>query len=596
MPDLTQEPIAMMASLLSQILDQIKGTRPTKTDGSPLSRGYVFSQLPMGQAKSPRDYVGPWSPMGGTPPNLNGPAANPTTTPDPAAAAAAATAASRHAMEVAFNTSQLADTMLQVTTDGSYLEYPTGRHLSFAYSSILQAMEAPAAPPRSASEQAAIETASKVLYLIDADGLPVDSPKYRHYKKNAAAYAAAKAAFAKGQRLALSDPETADSWPLESGPLQAAVDEAWNDWKTQGADEVEAALATVESLGIPLEQGAIARARKLLDVWSLPTSGVATNTPYCAVDPTEWADYKVDDIGWTELTVTSQAYRSHWEQHGGVVTTGDWSANSSSSSGSAGISVFGFGFGGSRSSSSWDTRSHTRSDSWNGMSFHNDAKNLTIDLEYALCEVRRPWLMTDLFYMTNYWVKGHKKGEISDGSIDPDKQNQHLLPMLPTHMLVVRNVSITAEDWGNDGATFDRYFNQSDSHGHGESSGGSVGGFACCGVINFAGGGSRGSSESGGDSSNEGGQDHWSDSSGSYHQGTLKIRGAQIVSWLCEILPISPPLDDPDLANPPAAGTATPDADTATPATPDAGTAIPATSDAATPTPTPVPAGTGGPA
>lgn len=552
MPELTEEPVAMMASLLSQIIDQIKGSRPTKTDGSPLSRGYVFSQLPMGQAKSPRDYVGPWSPMGGTPPNLV-PATNPTTAPpDPAAAAAAATAASKHAMQVAFNTSQLADTMLQVTTDGSYLEYPTGRHLSFAYSSILQAMEAPAPPPRSATEQAAIDEANKVLYSLDADGLPVDSPMYKHYKKNATAFAQAKLAFSKAQRLALGDPAAADSWPMESAAMQAAVDEAWHNWKTQGADEVEAALATVESLGIPLEQGAIAKARTLLDAWSVGISGMPTTTPYCSVDPSEWADYSVDDIGWTQLKVGTGDYHNHWEQHGGTVTTSDWSANSSSSSGSAGISVFGFGFGGSRSSSSWDSQSHTRSDSWKGMNFHNDAKNLTIELEYALCEVRRPWLMTDLFYMSNYWVKGHRKGEISDGSIDAEKQNRNLLAMLPTHMLVIRNVTISTSQWGNDGSTLDTYFNQSDSHGHGESSGGSLGGFACCGFINFAGGGSSSSSDSGGDTTSSSGEDHWSDSSGSFKNGELRIKGAQVVAWLCEVVPPSPPLDDPDL--PPADG------------------------------------------
>jgi len=561
MPDLTKEPVAMMAALLSQIIDQVKGTRPTKTDGSPLSRGYIFSQLPMGQMKSPRDYAGPWSPMGGTPPNLN-PAANPTTAPaggapagPDAAAAAAAAAATKHAMQVAYNTSQLADAMLQVTTDGSYLEYPTGRHLSFNYASILQAMEAPPPPPRSPEEQAAIDGANRVLHVLDADGLPSDSPKYRRYKQNAKAYADAKAAFSKGQRLALSDPIAADSWPMESAPLQAAVDEAWDTWKSQGADEIEAALATVESLGIPLEQGAIARARKLLDAWSVGISGVPTTTPYCSVDPTEWADYNVDDIGWTRLRIESRDYHNHWEQHGGTVTTSDWSASSRSSSGSAGISVFGFGFGGSRSSSSWDSQSHTRSDTWKDMSFHNDAKNLTIDLEYGLCEIRRPWLQTDLFYMSNYWLKGHKKHEISDGSIDVEKQNKNLLAMLPTHMLVTRNVTIVAEDWANDGHTLDRYFNQSDSHGHGESTGTSLGGFACCGFLNFAGGGSSGSASSGGGTTSSSGEDHWNDYSGSYHNGTLTVKGAQVVAWLCEIVPPSPPLDDPDLDNEAAGAT-----------------------------------------
>ena len=216
--------------------------------------------------------------------------------------------------------------MLQVTTDGTYEEYPTGRHLSFAYGEILQAMEAPPAPSRTPQEQAAIDSANKVLFVTGYDGVPSPAPLYARYKQNAMAYAKAKAAFASAQAKALHDPVAAQTWPEESAPLQAAVDDARNTWRSEGADQVEAALATVQSLGIPLEQGAIAKARQVLDAWNLNIAGVAVTVPYCAINPSGWADPNTQDDGWTHLTLAKDDYTTHWEQHGGVVSTSNWNA------------------------------------------------------------------------------------------------------------------------------------------------------------------------------------------------------------------------------------------------------------------------------
>ncbi|MCA1694928.1 MAG: hypothetical protein LC749_09430, partial [Actinobacteria bacterium] len=43
MTDIANEPAAMMATLLSQIITDIKDGRPTKTDGAGLTTGFVFS-------------------------------------------------------------------------------------------------------------------------------------------------------------------------------------------------------------------------------------------------------------------------------------------------------------------------------------------------------------------------------------------------------------------------------------------------------------------------------------------------------------------------------------------------------------------------
>src|ERR1035438_8559003 len=141
-------PELVLIDLFNTLVDRIKQTQPARTDGKPLSGGLVYSQLILGMPIDPRDYGNPWSPIGGDtgagsqsagvpPAPAAAPGAPPT--PDPKLLAS---------LEAAFKTSQLCNIMLQVTDDGSYLQYPIGRHLAFEYSGIVSAMQ-PLPVPRS---------------------------------------------------------------------------------------------------------------------------------------------------------------------------------------------------------------------------------------------------------------------------------------------------------------------------------------------------------------------------------------------------------------------------------------------------------------
>ena len=89
--------------------------------------------------------------------------------------------------------------MLAVTTDGSYREYPTGRHLDFAYDAILSGMtpvEIPEEPEDIKNRRLA---AQKILYNCLPDGtidFASKSSLYQNYLKNADALAEAKADYA----------------------------------------------------------------------------------------------------------------------------------------------------------------------------------------------------------------------------------------------------------------------------------------------------------------------------------------------------------------------------------------------------------------
>jgi len=152
-----------------------------------------------------------------------------------------------------------------------------------------------------------------------------------------------------------------------------------------------------------------------------------------------------------------------------------------------------------------------------------------------------------------------------------------LLPMIPEQMLVIRNVSISTKEWGSDREVLNTMYGQYSGEQQSSSSETAGNEGACFGFVCF--GGSESHAES-----HASEQSQWGTSkTATAHFGTtfdgetLQIRGAQIVAFLCDIVPASPPLDDPGLAA-------------------QASAAKPAPADAAKPAPaTQSPAATGAP-
>ena len=102
--------------------------------------------------------------------------------------------------------------------------------------------------------------------------------------------------------------------------------------------------------------------------------------------------------------------------------------------------------------------------------------------------------------------------------------------------------------------TFEHLFSQHDEHSlfKASSTGGGIAGMI--GPITFGGGGSHQESHFRASSSDVEGADDRADYGVSWSNGTLEIKGAQIVAWLSEIVPAGAPLDDPDLPKPAGAG------------------------------------------
>ena len=550
LPELT------IIDILNQIVDRIKQARPATTSGKPIEGNIVYSQLLLGMPIDKEDYEHPWSAIAGASQAATAPAAA------GAAPAGVPTVAGQpspvllKALEAAFHTSQLCNLMLQVTDDGSYLEYPIGRHLAFQYEGILDAMTAQPVPPLPAAEQAALDQAMKVLYIMDYTdpANPVISDQtdlYKRYKKNSKAYAKAKADYAINQAATLADPAKANLWPQLAATYQDAVDDAWDTWKTGGSEKIEAALATYESQGINMQQAQIAKAKKGLDIWSLGLAGVPVNIPYSYVDPTEWCDPDNDDIGFEQLQIkrTSEDHQASTVADSNKSYWWNNSQNAFTQNGHAGF----FGIGASESVSHADQ--HAANADASAFKFtavkSDHFTDFEVNLEWALVTIYRPWLNSDLFYMNNWYLPGERANCISDGHIQTQlRSNSPLLPMIPQQMLVMRNVSIKSSSWGDMANALNTVYGGDAGQTDGSQTSG--GGSASYGIgpISFGGGGSYSTAKASGKGSSYNNASTLSRSSANFDGTTLSINGAQVIAFVSNIVPPAPAMDDPALPKP----------------------------------------------
>ena len=535
---MSNEPGAAVLTIFDELVDRIKQMSPARTDDKPLG-SVVYSQLLLGMPIWKDDYNRPWSPAGGA--SLQEAVASGTLpAPDER---------QLKAMQAAWKTSMLCRTMLELTKDGTYREYPTGRHLDIAYESILKGMQPGTEAEMAADVKARVEEAEKILFEKDEDGSIIGKTKiYKNYITNVQALAKAKADFATARQAAMTDPVKADAWPVVSGLLNTVVEQARDALATEGGPKVERALDTIASVGVPMQAQMISKAKGVYDNWNLGLSGIVPGQiPYSMILPTNWCDFE-DNQGFETLTVTQSSYQNHADARSNSSSQQSWERHAKSRAGSAGISLGFIAVGGTGSSSSAGTSWQNSNESHFESNFQNSAKNMTITLEYGLCTIVRPWLISDLFYLKNWYLVGTRKNAVSDGTIDGQADSQDkLLPMIPQQFLVVRNVSITATEWGADGETLQNTYGSGQGSENFSSSGGGVAGGVALGFLNFGGGGKTSSSSSSGQSSGWQARDSSSNFGATFDGQTLSIRGTQIVGFLSDIVPAGPDKDDPTL-------------------------------------------------
>lgn len=446
-------------------------------------------------------------------------------------------------------TSLLVDNMLEVTDKGVAAAWPE-RRVSIEYYTIKEGIQPIATGQPDQAVLDRVAAAQALLYLKDDKGNFVGYTQlYAQYRKNRTAWTKAIGEQAAAYARAMSDPVAGQSWPVEGVTYADTVTLALDDFNSMGRREVEAALDTIATVGQSAITALAALARQLYDAYNIQLGGaVSVGVPWSYISPISWWDYTDESFGIQQITASSSSY----EAAGGAGANSfanNWNTQqSSSTSGSAGVS---FGFASASANASHADASnafaaHSGQDGWTHS--QDRSSSATVTLEFFVATIERPWLLGDLFNIEGWYLVGQKKNSISDGNIITQVGNQaRILPMIPKAFVIMRNVTITADEWGDAGSAFTSA--QGNTSGQGQSSSDSFG--ASASYLCYNASMQHAEQQSSGgfqtDASNRSGYTASKDGKG----GTLKIMGSQIIGWIGEIQPPCPKIDDPDLPKDP---------------------------------------------
>lgn len=544
----------VLLDMLDQIVDEVLGKQTVDKDGKPLTQ-VAYMHMPNGLPIDPRQYADPWTPAGGKAlrkmvddgeivvPPLVAPAADGTIPPmPPTPAVLTPDIEMAQAYQAALNTSWLFDDMIMVTDDGTYRPYPSTRKFSDAYVGLIHSLQPVPTSPPPPEVQAAIDEARKVLYIIDdKDVITGYSPAFKNWETFSQKYAEAKADHARAYARALVDPVEGGMWATTGAPLQQKVDSAYTEWRTSGADAVERAMNTLNSVGGSVAAFFADRARTMFDAWDLSLSGaVPVKTPYVQVTPASWYDHTNNEIGFTTIETESSTVRQHSDGQTSSYSS-DWYRGSQQSSGAGASGGFlGISFGADYSSSSSHSAQSSQGSGSSASHFDDSTTWAKISFEYGVCRIQRPWLLTELFHIGGWYIPDQPIGCVSDGTIDGQANNdKKMLPMITTQFLVIRNVTIEASGWGDSGQALSDYFHTQQSSA--DSSAWAVSGSV--GFLGIGGSASHQESEFSGQSSSNAGSTWAFDYNADTQKGKLSINGCQIVGFVGEIVGENPRVD-----------------------------------------------------
>ena len=311
---------------------------------------------------------------------------------------------------------------------------------------------------------------------------------FNTYLANRDAYANALS----GYRLAysgynLSDPKQQREWQARSPALQAALDRTWNLWRGEGATQVERALAALDTTINSAVRNVLEEARQTMAQAAL-TSNLG--------DGTKW--------------YLSYALPSDWSGPGGAENLTAITLESSNLQTESSSRFDSYSAGASWSAGLWSVGGELAG-SFGSSSYHMSADKLKLSAKLGLVRIYRPWLNELIFRMNGWFVDNFNQNGISNGQL---KGNEHsALPLIPTAFVIGRNIAIEADFTTEDKTHVEKAISGSASVGWGP--------FRVSG--NYSHSSSKDTFKS------------------TFDGGTLQIPGIQVLGWVSEIVPASPP-------------------------------------------------------
>jgi hypothetical protein len=552
-----------MLNALDQI-EQYVAACQIGPDGKP-SGTAVYMHMPIGYPVDPKMFANPWTPGGGdSSASFNNEGVF--VAPAPAAAPSSSSTASngtgppgsvypppkatpdvklQASIQNAMFTSMLVDNMLEVTQKGIAAAWPE-RRVSVEYFTLIEGIQPLQSGPPEQSVLDAVKAAQELLYIRDDKGNFVGYTQlYAQYRRNRTAWTDAIGAQAVAYGQAMSDPVAGQAWPVVAETYANKVTQALNDLNGMGRREIEDAINTIATVGENAVVALSALARQLYGAFSIQLAGaVSADVPWSYISPISWWDHTDESFGVQRITASSTSYQAGGGTASSSFANNWWKEQSSSTGGSAGINV---GFASASASYNHADASNAfanHSGQSGHSSFADKSSSATVTCEFFLATIERPWLLGDLFNIEGWYLVGQKKNSISDGTIVTQiGDHSKLLPMIPKAFLIMRNVKITADDWGDAGNSM--YAADQNAKGSGQSSSNSFGVSASYMCFN--------ASVHHDDQQASGGfgQDASAEASWSFTKngngGTLELFGSQIIGWVGEIQPAAPKIDAPNL-------------------------------------------------
>ena len=311
---------------------------------------------------------------------------------------------------------------------------------------------------------------------------------YKTYLDARKAYRKAVAKFNEKFISFQSDPALKAKWPIVGGGFQADVDDAWSTLQDAGANDFRAAEATLATAASNQVAEFFADAKAAFATAPL-MFGTGKYLP-ATVTPNDWWDATNDD-NWASLSASAGRTDSSFHKD----------SHSFSASASVNMGLWSFG------ADVEHTSTHEHSASASG--------GVSIKYDYQIADFDRDWMSNTLFTLPNWSIGSFNKNSISTGTNDEKAQAASRLPLIPTSMLLVREVEISAG-----------FTQQEMDHTTSHTSGGGHVGYGPFSV------GAKYSEDT-------------EDGTFGYEfaNGKLKIHGAQIIAYICTIVPACPPMD-----------------------------------------------------
>lgn len=562
MPDASSQlsNVGSITKALLNALDQIENQVATSQigpDGKPLGSA-IYMHMPTGYPIDPKMFANAWSPAGGSSSSSfsndgtfsapeqstsssTPPAGPPGSIYPPPAKSDQQLPAS---IQNAFYTSQLVDHMLEVTQNGVATAWPD-RDVSMEYFTIIHGMQPIDQSQPSQAVLNRVAAAQNLLNIKDANGNIIGfTPLYANFQRNQQAWTDAIAAQAAAYAQAMSDPVAGQAWPIVAQSYASKVTRALNNFNCMGRQQVQDALDTIATQGESAVTALAAMARQMYDAYQVQlVGGISANVPWSYISPISWWDSTDESFGVQKITGSSAAHDRTTHSDKGSFANNWQGQQSSSTSDSGGFNI---GFASAAAGGSHDDASHAfgkHADQYDWTTHQDNSSSASVTLQYFVATIERPWFLGDLFNIKGWYLKGQRAKSISDGTVANQigDKTPALLPMIPKGFLIIRNVSITCDDWGDFGTTFNKALQE--SQGSGQSSSNSVAVQASYLFVSDS--GQHQDQQSSGASASQQTASGFTFTSDGKRGGTLQLLGSQIAGWIGQIQPACPLMDDP---------------------------------------------------